>query len=167
MKRKILKQEKNDWEYICNLCYKKQGECKCAGSVLGLDPNIIEHIQLLQARNYQTVGCCEGHVITYETEGGNVITSLSPLYISLDNHSYEDFTNEMKVNPKWQECGFELIEVKKLNRYQLVYKKMIKKNNDVYEDMKVKKNLILLNLKECILSMKKRKRTEPVIITSY
>ena len=167
MKRKILKQEQVPWEYICNKCYKRQGECDCGGSVLGLDPNIIEHIQLLQARNYQTVGCCEGHVITYETAGGNIITMLSPLYISLDNHSYEDFKKEMVKNPKWKEYGFDLIEVKNLNRYQLVYKQAIKKAADIYEDMQIKKKLILLNLRECISSMDKRERVEPIITTSY
>ena len=174
MIKELLKMDKSVWKYICNTCFNYQSECKCTGqhNFLGMDEHIIESIQILHSKRYQTVGCCEGHVSVSLGHKGGIHTSYFPLYISLDHHSLEDFKREFENNPEWEENGFALIPSKELggnNRYQLVYNKKIRAKGDKYDDFMAKKMDILKKLNILLNSLQVRAwgEDEKLIQTNY
>ena len=158
----ILKSDNSSWQYICNKCFKRQGECDCKSTLLGIDPNIIKALQILHRKNYQTVGCCEGHIITYKTPKGTIYTQLSQGYITLDSHSYNDIQRE-----KEKGFNFTITPIDpKTNRYQILIPGR-KVKMDRFEDFQVIKKVQLASLEECLEKFAVRDRREPIILTNY
>ena len=163
---KYLKTDKQTWQYICNICFERRGMCKCENnSYLGIDPNIIEHLQILHQKNYQTVGCCEGHIVTYQVPSGKIYTHLSATYISFDINSLADFEAEInKINQNL----FIIVPFKGMEetRFQIIIPEKYGRGDKFEEFMKFKSKRLKL-LKEIFLNMGARERKEPLIITNY
>ena len=170
---KILKKEPGkdtNWLSICNMCFKFQEECTCTSekrSMLGIDPHIIKSLQILHSKGYQTVGCCQGHVLTYETKGGNVYTQLSGFYVTFDIHSFEDMKKEQKKHPELFE-GFELRLCRKMEdkRYEITMPN-IRKRGDMFDFFVQKRNERISRLENLFSQLEHRKITEDIIITYY
>lgn len=160
--REIIKTDKRPWEYICNRCYKYRGECGCKSSYLGLDPGIIKSVQILHDKNYQTVSCCEGHIITYKTDKGVIYTKLSQGYITLDSHSYPDILKEIEKGFSFEVTAVDL----KANRYNILLpeKKLVSNRYEYIESIKASQ---IKELEEELKRFNARSIKEPIIITNY
>ena len=173
MEKKFLEKEEAIWHYICNTCFKSKEECKCTNadkSSLGIDKDIIKIIQLLHEKNYQTLGCCQGHCAKYVTEKGNVYSTLSPTYISFDIASKKDMEKELKKlnDADKNTIGVVMEPFRKMEneRYQLVVPG-IKKGGDSFDFFVQKRNERLSFLENWIKGFKVRTKTEPTIKTYY